>query len=148
MYVYTTAEDSVEFTTRVFALSLVSSECLRHASTSLPYRGRSVSGTRQSSAGTRQACVEHKSGVCLTRSFYPDDSLNESRYISVFHSQKATLVPFVSRRFTLRFSSRRSLSAKQAVGISDPGISSQISLNSQHTSRVQHQSSGLCVSAK
>jgi hypothetical protein len=39
MYVYTTAEDSVEFTTRVFALSLVSSECLRHASTSLRYRG-------------------------------------------------------------------------------------------------------------
>jgi hypothetical protein len=98
--------------------------CLRHASTSLRYRVGSL------------------------HSFNPDDSLQESRYSSVFHSQKGTLVPFVSRSFTLRFPSCVSLSAKQAVGISYPGISPQISLNSQHTSRVQHQSRHLCVSAK
>jgi hypothetical protein len=79
--------------------------CLRHASTSLRYR----SGVR----GTRQSCVEHTSVVCLTRSFKPDDSLNESRYSSVFHSLKATLVPFFSRSFTLRFPSCVSLSASK-----------------------------------
>ena len=65
-----------------------------------------------------------------------------------FMSSKATLVALVSRSLTLRSPSCLSLSAEQAVGITDPGNNSQISLNSQHTSRVHHQGRCPCESAK
>lgn len=101
------------------------SASLRLPSTSLLYRVRSCS-----------------------HSFFPEHSFWSLATAPCFTFQKATLVAFLSRNFTLRFPSSHSLSAKQAVGILYPGNNSQISLNSQHTSRVQQQGSYPCVSAK
>jgi hypothetical protein len=95
----TSAEDSVENTTRVFARLLSAGVCLRHASTSLRYRG-----TSQARAGSSQAQARHESGTSHTPSpLTPDWSRATA---PCFKSGKRALAPFLSRRFTLRSRSR------------------------------------------